>query len=157
MKLICYLLIILSLGCASSKKQKATETKKIKKGSIEMSKSVCFGKCPAYKITINEKGVVNYEGERNVEKIGSYKKQLTQPATDSLFTAFINSDFWSFRDEYTAMVTDLPTTYVSFTLEEKTKKIKDYVGAPEKLKVLESFVEQIANSDEGWEKLNTDN
>jgi hypothetical protein len=157
MKSICFLLIIISLGCASSKQHNAAAPKKIKKGLIEMSKTVCFGKCPAYKITINEKGEVNYEGQRNVEKIGNYKKQLTPSATDSLFTEFINSDFWAFKDEYTAMVTDLPTTYLSFTLEEKTKKITDYVGAPEKLKMLEGFVEQIANSNEGWEKINTGN
>jgi hypothetical protein len=42
-------------------------------------------------------------------------------------------------DEYSEKITDLPTTYIQI----KEKKIKDYFGAPKKLKDLETLIEEI--------------
>ena len=42
-------------------------------------------------------------------------------------------------NEYTEKITDLPTTYIQI----KEKKIKDYYGAPKKLKDLEKLIEEI--------------
>jgi hypothetical protein len=156
MKTLCFFLIVMTSACPDKKDNKASEAQ-TKKGIIEMSRSVCFGKCPAYKISINEKGEVRYEGEKNVDKIGKYTKKLSASATDSLFKEFINANFWSFQDEYTSHATDLPTTFISFTLNEKSKKIKDYTDAPEKLRHLEKLVEQVAFSAEGWTKVGDDN
>ena len=51
-----------------------------------------------------------------------------------------------------AQVTDLPTTWVTFSDGTTKKSIKDYFGAPEALKNLEKMVEAIAEQDDGWVK-----
>ena len=116
---------------------------------IEMSKTACFGKCPVYTISIDGKGNAVYTGKQNVDKIGEYKKTFSAEEVNALIDAFEKSNFWDYEDEYTEKVTDVPTTYISYTRGTKTKKIKDYFGAPDSLKKLENAVEALANA-EGW-------
>jgi len=117
--------------------------------TIEMSKTGCYGRCPIYDIKIDGKGNVFFSGKRFVNKEGERKKQLSAEATNNLFKAFIDSNFWNFEDEYTENVSDLPTTYLSLSNGGKSKKVTDYYGAPDALKRLEKLVENVANSD-GW-------
>ncbi|MEZ4932349.1 MAG: DUF6438 domain-containing protein [Saprospiraceae bacterium] len=118
--------------------------------TIELKKDPCFGFCPVYSIKIDGKGNATYDGQKNVEKVGTWYQTLSPEETNDLFDAFENADFWQFENEYTAQVTDLPTTWVTFILDEKNKTIKDYYGAPEGLKKLESMVEAIVENEENW-------
>ena len=112
---------------------------------------MCRGKCPVYTITIYGDGRAVYAGKKNVDKIGPYEKKLEKSQITELVKAFNDANFFEFKDEYTSKITDLPTTYTTFTTNDKTKQIRDYYGAPEELKKLEKMVEDIANS-EGWKK-----
>lgn len=119
---------------------------------IEMNTTPCFGACPEYDITINGTGLATYNGKRYAPRAGNFTKQLTAEETKTLFDAFVAADFFAFEDEYTSTISDLPTTFISFSHEGQTKKIKDYYGAPDKLDDLENRVEAIGKS-EGWEKM----
>lgn len=119
--------------------------------SIEMSMGACFGACPVYEITINGDGAVSYNGKQHTSKIGAHHKQLSPEVTKTLFDAFATSNFYTFEDEYTSNISDLPTTFISFNHSGKSKKIKDYYGAPDELDALENRVTEIANST-GWTK-----
>ena len=119
---------------------------------IEFKKDPCFGFCPVYTVKINGRGEAVFNGQRNVSKEGTWYRTLTADETNELFTAFEDAGFWDFNEEYTAQVTDLPTTWTTFVLGEKTKTIKDYYGAPEELKSLEALVEAIAEQEEGWSR-----
>ncbi len=153
MKLLFYFIIGFSLtlflfSCSGSKRSK----KDIKSALIEMRTTSCYGKCPVYKISINGDGRVFYEGKRHVEKEGFYQKMLTDKEVKSLIEAFDKAKFFEFQDEYTSAVTDMPTTFVSYSIGKDSKKIRDYFGAPNELKDLEKLVAEIANSKEGWTK-----
>ncbi len=120
--------------------------------SILLKKDPCFGVCPVYSFKVDGKGNATFSGVRNVSKIGSWKRQLTPAATNELFKAFEASNFDQFQDQYTAQVTDLPTTWVTFKTAVFEKTIKDYYGAPEALKNLEKMVEVIAEEDTEWKQ-----
>ena len=62
-----------------------------------------------------------------------------------LVDAFNESDFFDFHSEYTASMSDLPTTYVYYTDLRNSKEIKDYYGSPQALKDLEERVEALVN------------
>ncbi|MBI5917741.1 MAG: hypothetical protein HY842_20410 [Bacteroidetes bacterium] len=117
---------------------------------IEFKKDPCFGACPVYNFKVNGKGSATFHGDRNVSKTGDWTRTLSPEATNALFDAFEKSNFGQFQDEYTAQVTDLPTTWVTFSNGTLNKTVKDYYGAPEALKNLEKMVEAIAETDEGW-------
>ncbi len=111
-----------------------------------MSKTACFGACPVYEFKIDGKGKATYEGLKFVELEGKHEMDYPPETVNDLFKAFAEADFWSFEDEYTDQIADLPTTYLTFTHDGKTKKIKDYYNAPEKLKALEKKVEAIVET-----------
>ena len=117
---------------------------------IELKKDPCFGVCPVYSFKVDGKGKATFSGTRNVTKQGEWTRQLGPGATNALFTAFEQSNFAQFQDEYTAQVTDLPTTWVTFSNGTLSKTIKDYYGSPEALKNLEKMVEPIAEEDTDW-------
>jgi hypothetical protein len=129
---------------------KSSQVKNNYKNSfIEMEKTPCYGWCPVYKISVSGEGKAVYEGKRNVDKLGKFEKQLSVEETKHLFDAFEASNFTDFKSEYTDQVTDLPTTYLTFSHRGFSKKIKDYYNAPSELKKLEKLVEEVANL-EGW-------
>lgn len=133
----------------------ACESNEYDAGSyIKLKKDPCFGFCPVYTFTVDGQGMATFHGDRNVSKEGNWTRTLTPEETSALFSAFEKSDFESFQDEYTGQVTDLPTTWITFKHGNIEKTIKDYYGAPEKLKMLEKLVEEIAETDEGWTKTN---
>lgn len=119
---------------------------------ITMEKTVCFGTCPVYKVQIYPNGLANYTGEMHVQKIGQYRRQLSPETISDLIRSFQRADFWSLEDEYIGEVTDLPTTYLSFQYEGRSKKVKDLINAPQHLIDLENEVAAIAESP-GWEKV----
>lgn len=114
-------------------------------------KSECKGKCPAYYMEIFNSGKVTFEGTKNVEKIGKFSKQIEIKEVENLISAFEKAKFNAFKNEYTSLITDLPTTYIGYTNNDTTKTICDYYGAPKELKDLELLLENIVNSD-NWIK-----
>ena len=101
---------------------------------------------------VYKSGRVVYEGKENIEKTGKYEKQIKKKVVQALIQDFKTADFFNFKDEYTAMIRDLPSTYVGFTNEGKTKMVRDYRDAPKELIELEKKLEAIANSS-GWKKI----
>lgn len=145
------LLVVLVVSCnKETVKPVNTETK----DSVQIlySKTHCYGRCPVYKMTINNNGNVIFEGEANVDKIGKYSLQLSPAEMDTLILEFGKAHFFELEDRYYKDLSDFPTTFITFTQGEKTKKITDYYGAPKRLKVLEAKIEEIVEKD-GWTKI----
>lgn len=120
---------------------------------FSLRKTECKGKCPVLFMEIFKSGIVVFEGIKNTDKIGKYEKTLSKKEIRNLQKSFDNSDFFSFENEYTDKITDLPSTYISYTNNGQTKQIRDYYGAPEKLKELEEILNEIALSKDGWNKI----
>lgn len=128
-----------------------------KNSYIELKKDPCFGFCPVYTFRVDGTGKAIFDGQQNVDKYGQWVRQLSKEETASLFNAFAEADFWSFKDEYTDQVSDLPTVWITFSNQGRTKQVKDYFGAPSTLKDLEALVEAIAESNTDWQQTgNTD-
>ena len=142
-------LLILSPAC----KMHPVSSNSFDNSVIIMEKTECYGYCPVYTIRIDGKGNVVYEGQKHVKKVGKFEKQLSKKERAAIFTAFERSDFFKLENEYTAGVSDMPTTYVTFEHGGQKKKITDYFGAPESLKKLEALLEAVAESNDGWRKL----
>ncbi len=119
--------------------------------AISMQKTECHGTCPVYTIHVNGTGLATLEGKQHLNKIGVYQMQLSPEETEALFAPFIKANLWSFENEYTEEVTDLPTTYLTFTHKGKVKKIKDYSGAPQKLIDLENHLAGLISAN-AWSK-----
>jgi hypothetical protein len=145
MRLVLFFLIVTCIACKTSKQSKQNFESSV----ITMEKTACYGKCPVYTITISGTGKAEYEGKKNVKKLGKYQKQLSADEAMKLFKAFDASNFSDFQSEYDTGITDVPSTFISFYHRGFKKNIKDRMAAPEELKNLERMVEAVAES-EGW-------
>jgi hypothetical protein len=126
------------------------QAQKLKKARIDMQKTGCFGTCPAYSVTVKSNGWVYLNAERYLSRTGKFKKKMTKEETVTLFTAFSESKFFEFSDDYDGKMTDFPTTYVTYKIGKRSKKIRDYYGSPDELKDLENRVHLIVVQEEGW-------
>lgn len=122
---------------------------------ITLERTECYGSCPVYKLTIRGDGSVVYEGKKFVRTTGTKKTKIDQKTLDTLIESFSAINYVNLDDSYTSIhnpdgtesiVTDLPTTYTSFTLNGNRKAVTDYVGAPKELKELEHKIDTIAGS-----------
>jgi uncharacterized protein DUF6438 len=114
---------------------------------IVLQRTRCFGACPEYTVWIAGDGSVRYEGRSAVAVAGTRTTTISRGAVESLLAAFDRIQFFSLKDRYFGPVTDLPTTYISLTLGERSKMVQDYFGAPKELKELERLIDEIVGTD----------
>lgn len=121
-----------------------------------LERTPCFGFCPTYKITVYGDGRVEYDGQQNVDVVGKQTTTLTPEQLNDLIAAFEKTDYFKLSDNYTALVTDIPSTITSVTLNGQTKTIVDYGGCdfdfqdqpapPQSLCDFEDKIDEVTNS-----------
>src|SRR5262245_16121546 len=116
--------------------------------SIEISikRTPCFGMCPEYEVVMRDDGTVKYTGRTNVRVEGEQTGKIDPAAGRALAKEMELAGYFDLQDEYTARVTDLPTTYTSLKIGARTKTVKNYFGAPQKLKDLEKRIDEVSGA-----------
>jgi hypothetical protein len=138
------LAFLLLIALASSA---AAQTRTIPSDTvIRLQRTSCLGTCPAYTVTIDAGGVVTYEGDSHVRVVGRQTSRIAPASLTRLLEVAERIRFFGLRDTYEESITDLPTTYVTITAGGRTKKIKDYYGAPAGLKELEDAIDAAART-----------
>jgi Domain of unknown function (DUF6438) len=102
---------------------------------ITLERTVCYGTCPIYKMTISSNGSVVFEGRRFVKKVGTAKSAISQEQLRVLLAAFEKIRYFELRDRYEQpedgceqWVTDNPSAITSLTLNGKSKSVRHYHG-----------------------------
>jgi membrane dipeptidase len=111
---------------------------------ITLERTLCFGTCPNYKVTIHGDGTVAYEGRQFVRVTGTRTWKIDPAAVAALASEMQQAGYFDLQDEYIATITDNPTTWTSLTVAGRTKRIKDYVAGPPKLKEIEAKIDQVS-------------
>jgi Domain of unknown function (DUF6438) len=122
---------------------------------IELLRTVCYGRCPAYSVTIRGDGSVHFNGERYVQILGVHDARVAPEAVMELVRQFEKDQFFAAGDKYIAEVTDNPTYILTLTVAGKKKTVTDYVGEqvgmPLAITDLENAVDETAGT-ERWIK-----
>lgn len=117
---------------------------------ITLTRGVCFGFCPAYRVSINEDGEVVYHGERFVNVRGEQRAQIPRADVERLLERFEAVGFEELRDEYRAHVTDLPTYTITLERNGQTKRVLDYggisAGMPRAVRELQDEIDRVAGT-----------
>jgi hypothetical protein len=112
---------------------------------ITLKATTCFGECPDYTVSIDGSGSVTYEGRQFVRVAGKQTARIDRTAVQALLEEFQRIGFFSLKDNYhPGNVFDLPTTYVTVTLGDRSKTVDDYFGAPKSLHDLERHIQEAA-------------
>jgi hypothetical protein len=117
--------------------------------TISLKRSMCYGQCPAYSVTVSAKGVV-FDGEKYVAIPGKHTASVDPIAVRALAARFIAADFYSMEPNYHASVTDNAGYRLSISIDGHKKQVDDYVGQrvgmPAVIKDLEDAVDELAGT-----------
>lgn len=139
-------LLIVIVGLMSCGSQKALIGDNF---NIVMDKGSCFGSCPVYTLSINNKGYAMFDGERFTDKIGKHGMQLAPKKFQALANAFKAAKLGEMDDDYPSSIADLPNTTLGYVNNDFSKRISGKEERPQKLKDLQSMLEDITQM-EGW-------
>jgi len=119
---------------------------------IKIVKNPCFGKCPTYAMTIQNDGKVEFVGRANVDKLGTFVKQLSTDQVALLIGRLNAAKFWEMEDKYLSGLADTPRVIISQLRKDSSKTVTGDHARPESLKLIQKTLDKIAESKEGWKK-----
>lgn len=114
---------------------------------MQLERTACMGPCPVDQLTVYSDGRMEYKGGANAPRAGDYVGLLTAEERKQLTAQFEAANFFAFCDSYVSSLSDLPTTYITYWQGDKSKRIRDYDGAPAALKVLEAELIKLIAAD----------
>lgn len=114
-----------------------------------LTRTECYGWCPAYTVRIYQDGVVEYQGDAFVVTQGKATGHVGPDALAAIDKLFEDADWFALADAYTHEDwTDNPSASASWTHDGKTKTIEHYYGdthAPAVLETVEDGIDQIVH------------
>ncbi|OLE10728.1 MAG: hypothetical protein AUG89_11420 [Acidobacteria bacterium 13_1_20CM_4_56_7] len=114
---------------------------------VELSRSGCYGECPAYSVRVFEDGDVIWNGKFYVKVRGEKHSRITQETARSLLRRFVAPEFWALNNLYSSGVTDNPTTTIEVRIGGKSKRVSDYAkSAPEFEQSLEDAIDDVVDT-----------
>lgn len=117
---------------------------------IRLKRTVCYGKCPAYMLTVKADGKVNFFGQDFTETKGQAESEISTDKIKRLIEAFEQAKFFELKDDYISenCATDNPTVRTTLFINDKIKKIEHDLGckAPQELTDLEDKIDEIVGT-----------
>jgi len=123
---------------------------------VTYSKGACFGKCPVYNIEITNSGLLTYEGKFNVERRGTFQRQLEKRELRKLKRKLKCGKFKNLEPEYGAEIMDAPMSVISYFKKDTIYTTKVKGTAPEKFKKIQEIADQLGdinNQAFNWETI----
>lgn len=135
-----------------------SQTQSDKNDFITLERTVCFGTCPNYKLTIKSDGNVIFEGKRFTKTTGIARGKISVADYRALVSEFEKIDYFSLPDRFTPgtkecpqVITDMPSANTSIKLNGKVKAVDHYHGCGSqgvlpKLTALEDKIDKVAGT-----------
>lgn len=123
--------------------------------SITLQRTWCYGPCFIYTVTIDARGTVTYEGKESVRVTGRRTSHIDPSMVARLLATADRIGFFEMRAAYlgmddpngpTVVVTDVPSTFATVTVNGGTKKVEDRVAPPDALVEFEREIDAAAGT-----------
>lgn len=111
-----------------------------------LERTPCFGKCPAYIITIKADGSATYDGRRFAEREGLYSGQVSTATMQQLLDRAKTIGFFDMQDRYDGQVTDLPSTIIRVNADGKDKKVIARYKEPNTFRPFAAYADTLLSS-----------
>lgn len=106
-----------------------------------LTKTPCFGKCPAYSVNVYRSGFATYNGKSHVEKTGEHTAHVGTDTMALLLAKAETIGFFDLEDVYDSQVTDLPTTTIAIAAGGRSKQVKARHQVPQQFKDFAAYAE----------------
>jgi Domain of unknown function (DUF6438) len=143
--LTCILLVEIGAGLAKRNAPNATSNAK-SPVFITLERTACLGFCPVYLVSVTGDGTVTFQGRQFVQQLGTHVGHVDPAQVQALIEEFYRIGYFDLQDEYSADITDAPTTITSLTIGAQFKRVLDYVAGPKELKLLEDRIDEVAQT-----------
>lgn len=122
--------------------------------SVSIHRTMCFGKCPDYFLTLSSDGKATYMGRKFAPYQGTYEKQFDAAKVQALFKEFERYKIDTCREEYEYMPDIAGLIYeINYTNgREQTIKNANTPFAPKYLIGLSEQMDALAPIDGTWKK-----
>jgi hypothetical protein len=124
---------------------------------IQFERTLCYGNCPGYKLTIRGNGQIEYEGGKNVKQVGHQQGRISVDDLKRLVADFSKAKFFTI-DQFSqshcpncTFCTDMPTAITEIKVKESSHRVEHYYGcrcAPKALWELEGTIDKIARTEQ---------
>jgi hypothetical protein len=117
--------------------------------AVTLERTVCFGACPAYTVSMDTNGNVVYVGKQFVTETGTRNAHVEASVVQAISRAADASWFYGLDSVYDASVTDCPWAYVTVTASALVPKtVRDYqcAQAPAALRRLEVLIDSLLDT-----------
>ncbi|MBK9335913.1 MAG: hypothetical protein IPM98_04760 [Lewinellaceae bacterium] len=113
---------------------------------VELRTSGCFGYCPVIRLTVQDDGRVEYEGQQFAEKQGRDSFQLTAEEAKRLRKQVRAANLWQYPERIESQVVDAPWATLTVFKDGKTWSVAGSADRPEPLLELENAIKNIAEA-----------
>jgi hypothetical protein len=160
-KKIVFTMFLLVSSCLTAAAQTSKTSGRIPSDlKITLQRTMCFGSCPDYTLTVTADRKVVFKGGKFTDQKGTVRSSISRASLLELVKELSETDLWSFADDYSSgpvcegYATDNPSEIISIRMKGRTKKVNHYFGCRgktvnEKLKSLTSLgdaIDRITNS-----------
>jgi hypothetical protein len=105
---------------------------------VTLERTVCFGMCPAYRVTISSDGIVRFEGKSDVKVRGIRTKRIDAKALRELADEVARANYFDLLNQYASSKdgcpmswTDNPSATTSVRTAHTTKTVYHNLGCRE--------------------------
>ena len=121
---------------------------------VQMERTICFGTCPSYTLSILDDGKVTFNGRDFVDHQGEATGMMSQDKLDQLKREIRESHFMEIpaNPECESRYTDHSSVYLTIRLENKEHSVNHYQGCKgfqyeEELYDLEEAIDSLSGTD----------
>jgi len=154
-----YILFFFAIACNSTKnasvaeagkkvntEEKATE-EPIDLGITDsifvfLERTICYGECPSYTITVYPDGKVIYVGKEFVERKGKFESRISSEKMKEILDEAKRINYFQMQDVYDAYITDIPSCISIISAEGQQKKIMNRAEGPEELNQFQRYLDK---------------
>jgi len=130
---------------------------------ISLERTICFGECPAYRVTLLSTGKIIFEESSFSESRSRYEDKIDAKDFQETLSAFHKQGFFELKDKYEPGspeckedLTDFPSAFIYVRVGDKIKEVVHYLGCqgqmiPKSLYYFENMIDSVANTNQ-WIK-----
>lgn len=125
--------------------------------AVSFNRTKCFGKCPAYRLMITDKGDVYYDGFSNAMMDGYYTGKVNPKKVQAIFLKYKNKKILTLPEKYVNKISDISQLHMTFQFKSKTKTIRHAHMGPPYLQQLAKDLDKLIKTEKiKWQPGNAD-
>ncbi len=137
-------------GIAKNKKKQQKPNEIL---SVGMHRTVCFGRCPDYKIEIDNEGMATYTAIRFNDDTGIFKKNIGKKKAKEIIDMFVQYRVDTCKEMYENRIPDLPGLNITINYRKGKKTIYNAGFGPAFLGEIAGTIDEAGiKKDNTWKK-----